>query len=87
VRLALTARLPARGFEADFSVADGETVAVLGPNGAGKSTLLGLISGLLRPAWGRAQLDGTVLFSTGQQQPDRWVPAHARGIPEFPHCC
>jgi molybdate transport system ATP-binding protein len=80
VSLELTARLPSRGFEADFSVADGETVAVLGPNGAGKSTLLGLISGLLRPAWGRAQLAGEVLFSAGQRQPDRWVPAHARGI-------
>jgi molybdate transport system ATP-binding protein len=80
VSLELAARLPSRGFEADFSVADGETVAVLGPNGAGKSTLLGLVAGLLRPAWGRAELDGKVLFSAGQPQPDRWVPAHARGV-------
>ena len=28
--LELAARLPSRGFEADFRVADGETVAVLG---------------------------------------------------------
>jgi molybdate transport system ATP-binding protein len=35
--------------ELDFSVADGEVLAVLGPNGAGKSTLLQVLAGLLPP--------------------------------------
>lgn len=36
----------------------GELVALIGPNGAGKTTLLRTILGLLRPAAGRALIDG-----------------------------
>ncbi len=36
----------------DFSLAEGETLAVIGPNGAGKSTLLLAIAQLLKPAQG-----------------------------------
>jgi zinc/manganese transport system ATP-binding protein len=43
-------RLVWRG--ANFSIAQGEFVAVLGPNGAGKSTLLRMLLGLLPPLSG-----------------------------------
>jgi iron complex transport system ATP-binding protein len=43
----------------DLDIAAGERVALIGPNGAGKSTLLRVITGLVRPAAGRASLDGT----------------------------
>ena len=44
--------------EVNFSVADGEFVAILGPSGCGKSTLLKIVSGLLGPTSGRATWDG-----------------------------
>ena len=40
----------------DFTVGEGEAVALLGYNGSGKSTLLKLVSGVLRP-----DFRGTVL--------------------------
>ena len=42
----------------DFSVVlpAGESVAILGPNGAGKSTLLKVLTGELRPEWGRGSV-------------------------------
>lgn len=42
----------------DFSLQQGEFVAVLGPNGAGKSTLLKLLLGLLRPSEGEVRVLG-----------------------------
>ena len=42
----------------DFTVADGETVALLGPSGCGKSVLLTHIIGLLRPDAGDVLVDG-----------------------------
>jgi molybdate transport system ATP-binding protein len=39
-------------------------LALHGPSGAGKSTLASLIAGLVKPARGRIELDGTVLLDT-----------------------
>jgi branched-chain amino acid transport system ATP-binding protein len=43
----------------DFTIAEGEIVAVLGSNGAGKSTLNNVLSGLLRPSAGRIEFAGS----------------------------
>jgi branched-chain amino acid transport system ATP-binding protein len=43
----------------DLRVGAGEAAVVIGPNGHGKTTLLRAISGLLRPAAGQVELDGT----------------------------
>lgn len=42
----------------NFSVYEGEFVAIVGPSGCGKTTLLSLISGILKPSQGRIILDG-----------------------------
>jgi len=41
-----------------FTVSEGERVAIIGPNGAGKSTTLKMLSGVLQPSSGAAQVLG-----------------------------
>lgn len=43
----------------EFSLDDGERVAVVGPSGSGKTTLLNLIAGILTPEAGRIDVAGT----------------------------
>src|SRR5258708_13633200 len=42
----------------DFTVQDGETMALLGPSGVGKSVLLKHIIGLIKPDAGEVIVDG-----------------------------
>ena len=42
----------------DFSVPEGDFVAVVGPNGAGKTTLLRILASLARPTLGDVRLAG-----------------------------
>ncbi|HDT2108509.1 TPA: ABC transporter ATP-binding protein [Enterobacter roggenkampii] len=44
----------------NFSIQDGESVAIIGRNGAGKSTLLSLLAGVLRPSSGKVITRGRV---------------------------
>src|SRR3982751_6434802 len=44
----------------DFAIQAGEVVGFLGPNGAGKTTTLKMLSGLLYPTSGEAQVLGYV---------------------------
>ena len=44
--------------EVDFKIAQGEIVGFLGPNGAGKTTTLKMLSGLLHPTGGNANVLG-----------------------------
>jgi ABC-type nitrate/sulfonate/bicarbonate transport system ATPase subunit len=42
----------------EFSVGDGERVAIVGPSGCGKSTLMNMIAGFVRPDQGSVVIDG-----------------------------
>ena len=44
--------------DVNFSVAEGEFVAIIGPSGCGKTTLLSLAAGLLSPTKGKVITDG-----------------------------
>ena len=43
----------------DFSVGEGQFVAIVGPSGCGKSTLLKILAGLIPASQGEARLSGT----------------------------
>jgi NitT/TauT family transport system ATP-binding protein len=56
----VTERGPVRALDdIDFSVSEGEFVAIVGPSGCGKSTLLKILAGLLATTSGTAMLRGT----------------------------
>src|SRR5262249_32190021 len=50
-----------------FSIAEGERVAFIGPNGAGKSTTLKMLTGILQPSSGTAQVAGFVPWRQRRQ--------------------
>src|SRR5215510_6941111 len=44
--------------EVTFEVPEGSIVSIVGPSGCGKSTLLNIVSGLIAPSKGLAEIDG-----------------------------
>lgn len=57
----------------DFSVGDGELLAILGPNGAGKTTLMRAMIGLLPWSGGRTEVAGVDLHSMTARQVGRTI--------------
>ncbi len=72
----------------NFSVDEGEMVAILGPNGAGKTTLLKLILGLLKPRRGEVRIfgltperaRGLIGYVPQNLQPNRRMPITAFSV-------
>ncbi len=61
----------------NLTMAPGQLIGVIGPNGAGKSTLVRALLGLVKPAAGRALLDGAPVERLSR-------PAVARSIAYLP---
>lgn len=53
--------------ETSFTLAEGARVFLTGPNGAGKSSLLGAISGAVRAAHGRVEIEGEIVSGRGAE--------------------
>lgn len=52
----------------DFTIEQGEMVAIVGPSGSGKSTLLNLIGGLDRPTSGNVYVEGKSLSGISDRE-------------------
>ncbi|MGQ3480140.1 MULTISPECIES: ABC transporter ATP-binding protein [Paenibacillus] len=52
----------------NFSVQQGEFVAIVGASGSGKSTLMHLLGGVDRPSSGQVIIDGTDLYSRSEEE-------------------
>ena len=58
----------------NFTIADGEVLAITGPNGSGKSTVIHTIAGLISLRGGHVESDGAIWDAPDSQQ---WVaPEH-----------
>ena len=65
----------------DFSVAEGETVAIIGPSGSGKSTLLRCVNCLTRITSGKITLNG-VTFVDAAPDSAKNKNGEAKYLPE-----
>lgn len=54
--------------EINFSIQDGESVAIVGASGSGKSTLLGLLAGLDLPSQGEIEFYGKSIHTLDEEQ-------------------
>ncbi len=66
-----------------LEVAPGSITGLVGPNGAGKTTMLGVLSGLVRPKYGRIGLSGDDITHTSPQQRARKGLARTFQHPEL----
>lgn len=73
-------------FDICTTIRAGECVSLIGPNGSGKTTLMLALLGLLPPATGRVELDGTPMHRMAARRRGRfasYVPQVVDRIPAF----
>jgi putative ABC transport system ATP-binding protein len=68
---------------ADFTMAQGEFVAIMGPSGCGKTTLLDVVAGLERPDSGWIEVAGTALQDLSEDELARHRRAHVGIVFQF----
>ncbi len=67
----------------NFSLPEGEFVALMGPSGSGKTTLLNLIAGIDRPSTGKVKVAGTDLAQLGESELAKWRARHIGFVFQF----
>ncbi len=67
----------------EFSVEQGECVALLGRSGSGKSTLLNLLAGIDRPDTGRVEINGQCLSAMGERERTLFRRRHIGFVYQF----
>lgn len=70
---------------ADFSLHEGESVAIMGASGAGKSTLLNLLGGLDKPTQGQILFRGRDIGTFADKERDTYRRANLGFIFQFHH--
>ncbi len=79
----------ARGFairDLSFAVEPGEILGLIGPNASGKTTVVRLASGLLAPACGSVELEGTPLAALGRAAVATRIAVVPQDVPRgFPY--
>ena len=70
-------------FDIDFTVEDGEFLAVIGPSGSGKTTVLKLLAGFVKPEQGRILVDGVDVAGLPPHRRDLGVVFQSYAL--FPH--
>jgi putative ABC transport system ATP-binding protein len=60
----------------DFTLNEGEFIALMGPSGCGKTTLLNLLGGIDRPNDGKILFNGTSIETLSQSALTDWRSQH-----------
>jgi len=70
--------------EVTLSIDPGEFVSIIGRSGSGKSTLLAMLGALTRPSDGKVTLDGTDIWSMGEDALAAFRARHIGFVFQFP---
>lgn len=72
------------GFK-DWEINNGEQWLLLGESGSGKTTLLHILTGILKPAAGAINMDGTSIYSLSSRELDQFRGRNIGIIFQRPH--
>lgn len=72
------------GFK-DWEINNGEQWLLLGESGSGKTTLLHILTGILKPATGAVNMDGTSIYSLSSRELDQFRGRNIGIIFQRPH--
>lgn len=69
----------------DWEINNGEQWLLLGESGSGKTTLLHILTGILKPAAGAVNMDGTSIYSLSSRELDQFRGRNIGIIFQRPH--
>ncbi|MDQ8053670.1 MAG: ABC transporter ATP-binding protein [Pedobacter sp.] len=69
----------------DWQISDGEKWLLLGESGSGKTTLLHILTGILKPAQGEVEINGTAIYQLSAKKLDQFRGQQIGIIFQKPH--